>query len=343
MTDFLERRRNARHRAEAFWRAWQKAETDWDTLPAAKWVGAANRLLHQGFPGISFQTVAEQADGRPFQVALSSANKTAPMADVMLLAEAAPKLPFQLQTLLRRRPAAELAQRKAAFGGADVCGAALQAACSADDGGLVRLDVSVADGLPPDHRGQHVAVWMLLADALGQWDLNVKVGDIALHSQVPEGAVPLVRLPETFDCLWRDGMGRNGVYPDGRHDYQVYEGRGRSNLPPPVLVRNESAATLIGRADLAWCVYIRCEAYDEMSLAWTAEIEAAFGARIGLNGQGITTTIYTDLVEGEYRICGMAADPETAFAAAQDIAARYERLNARADAEFDPSWRHYRL
>ena len=39
----------------------------------------------------------------------------------------------------------------------------------------------------------------------------------------------------------------------------------------------------------------------------------------------------------------MVANPDAAATAAQEIAARYVRLNARVEGEFDPSWRHYRL
>ena len=343
MADFLERRAADRRRAEAFWQNWLATAGNWHTLPAAQWLQRVNPLLHKSFPGISFQVVAENPDGQVLQVALSSANKTAPMADAVLLAETAPPLPFTVQALLRRCDPAQLPQRQAVFGGAAVDGARLQVACREDEGGLIKLDVCAGNGLPTDHRGQHVAVWMLLADALGQWDLNVKVGDIELLPQAPEQALTLAQLPAAFDALWRDRLGHNGVYPLGRHEYQVYEGSSGGDLPPPLLVRNESAAALIGRADMAWRVAIRCEAYDELSLAWAAEIEEAFSARVSLDGQGITTTIYTDLVEGECQVSAMVANPDAAATAAQEIAARYVRLNARVEGEFDPSWRHYRL
>lgn len=343
MSDFLSRRQAARARAASFWQAWQQAGVPWHALSAGELAREGNRLLHGYFPEVSLQVADEDAAGQAFQVALSSANKISPMADAVLLAEAAPPLPFALQALLRRRPPAGLAQRRSAFGGADVRGSQLQVACSVGGGGLLVLAVRVENGLPPTHRGQHVAVWQLLADALGQWDLNVKVEAIELVAEMPAGAVPLTELPAVFDAMWRQDLGRNGVYPWAKHDYSVYEGQRAGGLRPPVLLRNESAAALLGRADMAWCVSLSCEVYDEMSLAWTAEIESAFGAAVGRDGQGIVTTAYTDLVEGAYQVCGMASSPEAALAAAEEIADRYVRLNARAACEFDPSWRHYRF
>ncbi|MDO4693372.1 MAG: hypothetical protein Q4A62_01925 [Eikenella sp.] len=343
MNDFLSRRQAAKARAASFWQAWQQAGVPWHALSAGELAGKGNRLLHRYFPDVSLQVAAEDGAGKAFQVALSSANKILPMADAVLLAEAAPQLPFELQALLRRRPAAGLAQRRSVFGGADVRGSRLQVACSAGEGGLLALAVWVENGLPTTHRGQHVAVWQLLADALGQWDLNVKVEGIELVAEVPGGAVPLPALPAAFDALWRDRLGRNGVYPWGKHDYSVYEGQRAGGLRPPVLLRNESAAALLGRADMAWCVSLGCEVYDDMSLGWASEIESAFAAALGREGQGIVTTAYTDLVEGVYQVCGMVSEPEAAVAAAEEIAGRYLRLNPRVACEFDPSWRHYRF
>ena len=108
MADFLERRAADRRRAEAFWQNWLATAGNWHTLPAAQWLQRVNPLLHKSFPGISFQVVAENPDGQVLQVALSSANKTAPMADAVLLAETAPPLPFTVQALLRRCDPAQL-------------------------------------------------------------------------------------------------------------------------------------------------------------------------------------------------------------------------------------------
>lgn len=345
MHDFLRRRQEARCRAAAFWQGWQW-ELLWQTkIGGTALVNSGNCLLHRYFPDVVLQEVPADGDTGCFQVAFSSGGKIMPMADAVLLAEAAPPdLPFGVQALLRRIPAAELMRRQSAFGSAVLTGKQLQVACRAGCSGLVRLQVFVNDDtVGMDGHDRRLAVWLLLAQSLGQWDLNVKTDTIELVEQVPPDAVNLAELPLRFDRLWCGEMGHNGVYPAAEPMFRLYRSDYAEGGALRVLVRNESAATLLGRADLAWRVSIRCEAYDEMSLAWAEEMGGEFAAQMSLDRQGILTTLFTDCLEGEYTASAMVADPEALLAAAQEIASRYGRLDARVDCVFDPSWRHYRL
>ncbi len=47
--------------------------------------------------------------------------------------------------------------------------------------------------------------------------------------------------------------------------------------------------------------------------------------------------------KGEYTAFAMVAEPEGLWEKVREITARYERLDARVNCVFDPSWRHYRL
>ena len=58
-------------------------------------------------------------------------------------------------------------------------------------------------------------MWLLLAQALGQWDLNVKTGYVELVEQPPQGALPLAELPamvheldpeQPIVCICHHGM-----------------------------------------------------------------------------------------------------------------------------------------
>ena len=108
-------------------------------------------------------------------------------------------------------------------------------------------------------------------------------------------------------------------------------------------MRNESAASLLGRADLAWCLSVRCEVYDDMSQALARELAQEFSGCVGRHEQGILTAMLADAEKGEYTAFAMVAEPEGLWEKVREITARYERLDARADCVFDPSWRHYRL
>ena len=246
--------------------------------------------------------------------------------------------------MLRRCRADELPQRRAGFGKTQLSGSQFQVACAPGSDGLVHLQVFVndnPDGTDADDR--RLAVWLLLAQALGQWDLNVKTGYVGLVEQPPRGALPLAELPAAFDKLWRAQLGHNGVYPSGEAEFRVYGAENDDGEPARILVRNESAASLLGRADLAWCLSVRCEVYDDMSQALAQELAHEFSGCVGQHEQGILTAMLADAEKGEYTAFAMVAEPEGLWEKVREITARYERLDARVNCVFDPSWRHYRL
>jgi hypothetical protein len=347
MDDFLKRRQEARQRAAAFWQSWQWEQPWQASGGCVALVNSGNYLLHHYFPGVFLQAVSDYVvdAGAKFQVAFSSGGRLEPMADAVLLAEAAPPgLPFGVQALLRRCRAAELPQRKAGFGKTQLSGSQFQVACAPGSDGLVHLRVFVNDnpaGTDADDR--RLAVWLLLAQALGQWDLNVKTGYVELVEQPPRGALPLAELPAAFDQLWRAQLGHNGVYPSGEAEFRVYGSENDDGEPAKILVRNESAASLLGRADLAWCLSVRCEVYDDMSQALAQELAHEFSGCVGQHEQGILTAMLADAEKGEYTAFAMVAEPEGLWEKVREITARYERLDAQANCVFDPSWRHYRL
>lgn len=345
MTDFVTAREAARRRAADFWQAWQNLDWPSRLMSDNSFHQEANAALQPYFSHVFFQVAQRHADGSIAEIVLSAGNRSQPIADAILLAEAAPSsLPFQVQALLRRQKSADLAGKVVTFDGIELAADEVQVALAPDENGLVKLTVASQQGLPQTGSTEHVLVWQLLAAALGQWDLNVKVGDIELVAQAPEAAHSLADLPAAFDQLWRETMGHNGVYPIGNEEFLVYEGEMLDDgLLPPVLVRNESAAQLLGRADMAWCVRVSCEAYDELSLRWAQEMTTTLSGSLCQQSEGILTTMLTDLVEGEYIATWMVANPEAAYQVAQNIAKNYERINAQVSATFDPSWRHFRL
>lgn len=197
--DFARRRQHTRKRARAFWQAYTRTVPAADS-PAACHRAAADRLLARYFPALVFQVASTDAQGRILTAAFDSANKTAPLAEAQLLAEAAPDgLPFRIDPWPQRQPAAQTAARSVTFGGATVAAGQVLAACTARTDGLIRLDICPGGGLPPEHDGQQLAVWQLLTAALGQWDLNVKVAEIAFAATPPAAAVPLPELAAAFD------------------------------------------------------------------------------------------------------------------------------------------------
>lgn len=352
MADFLTRRRADRAAAAAFWQAWPQAQIE-GVADGKAWQHRANQLLSGHFPDLFLQVTQCDAQGRVQSVAVSSANRIAPMAQAQLLCHSAPQnLPFTLHAGIVRVPPPQLQQAQSQFAGAHLTAHALQVACRDEGDGLVHLSVFADSGLPPEHSGQHVAAWRLLAQALGEWDVNVKTGSIAFEAEPPADAVGLMQLAEHFDQFWAQTLQHNGQLPPLPHAYATYtetvEADNDSDAPetvptmPALWVRNESAAAIMGEPQAPWCVSITCEVYDALSQKWTEEIRQAL-AGVVVSAGGVLTTAFSDWTEGRFQVCAAVGEPDAAFAATQAIAKAYDRLDARADCVFDPSWHHYRI
>lgn len=354
MDDFAERRRAERRAIATFWQAWQQAQIDVRS-DAEQGLKRANALLTAHFPQLLFQAAAPDDARQPLALAVSAANRIAPMALAQSLCRyAPPHLPFVLHEGIARVEPAVLASCQSKFAGAHLCADALQVACCDQGDGLVHLRVFADSDLPPEHSGLHVAAWLLLAQTLGEWDLNVKTGSIEFDRSPPEQAVALPQLAGHFDRFWVETLQHGGVLPPLPHTFVRYTEMDEaaetpteteSSQPPrlPALwIRNESAGVMMGSRQAAWCVRITCEVYDTLSHTWTEEIRQALAGVVAASG-GILTTVFSDWTEGRFQVCAAVGEPDAAYFAAQAVAKAYDRIDARADCVFDPAWQHYRL
>ena len=113
--------------------------------------------------------------------------------------------------------------------------------------------------------------------------------------------------------------------------------------PHLIFTRNRSAASVLGRADMGWCIIIDTELDSQEDVDAARELEDAFFQRMAIGQQGVGVLSVVNLSRGVrsvYAYCGDAAWGE---AQAQASVAEFGQINSHVRADYDPSWGWYRF
>lgn len=328
-----------RDNAGRFWAEWQQAEERLSKLSdAQEFVGAANELLHRHCPGVLVELGGQTADGA---LVFSANGVLEHFPQVQALAEA-PATQRQVSVFRQRLGMAE--QFGIRMGGVGLQTDDILVHCEAWNG-MPALEIAFAKPFTGEKRQTAQHMFLIMLDhVLGEWDAVVKVGAVDFVDEEPPEAVPLHRLPEKLDGVWK-ALGRNALYPQPEWSFRAYqcdedEEAGRDAM---VLLRNESANGLLGRADMCWCVSVACEISDEDALVEAYRLQDEFDAAACYQQQGINTLAVTNLSRGVRTVYAATGEPECLLEKVQAVCAQFAHLKAQADCEYDPSWRHYRF
>ncbi|OAM30878.1 hypothetical protein A7P95_02450 [Eikenella longinqua] len=327
--------------ARCFWADWQQEEARLAALAdAVAFVTEANELLQRHCPEVVVELDGEPANGA---LVFSANGVIARFPQVLaLVAEAAEGTQRSVVCFRQRVGASE--QFAIRMNGVDLRAADILVRCE-EWQGLPALEMAFA--APPKEEDkaavQHLAI-IMLDHVLGEWDAVVKVGALDFVDAVPPDAVPLNRLPEKLDEVWK-ALGRDALYPEPEWEFAAYqcdedEEAGRDAL---VLLRNESANGLLGRADMGWVVSVQCSIDGEEGLTAAYQLQDELDAEAAHQQQGIVTLSVTNLTRGERTVFAATGEPERLAAKAQEICARFAQLKPQVDCEYDPNWRHYRF
>lgn len=334
-----------KRQAHNFWHDWQSRHSEWAALDGAEFVQTANELLEQYFPDVAVELEGDlSAQIRTLVFTAHGMREHFPA--VQVLTESAP--PLDGFAVCAFRQPVGLEQRHEFAIGMD--GFHLSAADV-----LVRLDtwrempaldMAFAKDIEEDMmaHAQNMAV-IMMDHILGEWAAAVKIDALDFVPHEGEGWQTLAELPEALDQHWRE-LGRSGLYPEPewRYGQAVVGGdedadEGQDHL---ILVRNQSAAALIGRADMAWTVSVVCTIGASEDLERAYELQDEFEAHAVQGQAGIPTLTVTNLSRGERTVYAATCEPEVLLAAAEKLCARFADLNARAETAYDPTWQHYR-
>lgn len=333
---------DSRTRAQAFWRAWQAEEARLAAESRQILVEEGNVLLEKHLDGV----VLELEGGTAQDTLVFSANgNTDAFPYVQALADTATTRRYGITAFRQRLPRESVGRFGFRMNGLEL---------NADDVRVLptvadfRIDLVLAFVVPfteqQREQAQHMA-FIMLDHILGEWDFTVKIAAVDFVDTVPENAIALTALPEVVDMLWRGDLAHNGVYPPPPDDCrfemaQCEEGEEQDAL---IFTRNRSAASVMGRADMGWCIIIDTELGSQDDVDAARELEDAFFQRMAIGQQGIGVLSVVNLSRGMrsvYAYCGDAAWGETQ---AQASVAEFGQINSQVRVDYDPTWGWYRF
>ena len=150
-------------------------------------------------------------------------------------------------------------------------------------------------------------------------------------------------LPEKLNQMWRE-LGYTGVYPEPEWQFGTYqiEEDEAEEQDALILMRNESAASLLGRADMDWVVYVEAQLGSKADLDAVYELQDKIEAEASLNQQGIFALSIMNMTEGTRCMCYSTSNPaglvEKAFALCEQCP-----LLTTISCQYDPNWSYYRF
>ena len=102
-------------------------------------------------------------------------------------------------------------------------------------------------------------------------------------------------------------------------------------------MRNESAASLLGRADMGWVVYVEAQLVSKADLDAAYALQDSIEAEASLNQQGIFALSIMNMTEGTRCMCYSTSNPaglvEKAFALCEQCP-----LPTTISCQYDPNW-----
>lgn len=336
-----------KQQAQAFWQAWQNALPELQKLSAQEIVAQSTDILQNHLPDIVFElenaNLSSSENAFENSLIVFSANGVVEhFMQVQAVCEQAPDdLPCAVRGFRQAMPNFE--QFTIGMNGFDL---------SVDDI-AVKLDVwqempalEIAFTKPIDDEmlphAQNMT-FIMLDHILGEWNSAIKLGAVDFMPQADDDFAPLATLPEKLHDLWLE-LGRNGVYPEPEWQYataQIEEDEAHEQ-DALVFTRNQSANSLLGRADMAWVVSIACQIESQDDIQAAYDLQDEFEAYAQQNQQGIGTLSLMNLSQGERIVFAATSEPEMLLAQAQKLCEQFADLNAQADCEYDPNWAHYR-
>lgn len=331
-----------RKQAQAFWQAWDKQAAQLKALPTVERVEAGNELLHQYIEGIFL----EIQEDKPRDLLIFSANG---MLDqfvaIDILLQTATTHDYDLVAFRQPIPA-EYINDFVMRMDEDLELSATDLLISASTGDqLIDLDVTLkkqADEETLPHL-QNMA-FIMLDHILGEWDLAVKIRSVEFSDTPAENAVSADQLPALINDLWKNTLNHDGKYPEAENsEWAAAESEESAEQNALVLIRNESAAALLGRPDMAWCIIIDCELTCKEDLDTAQDLEEHFYNQIKQEQRGIGVLSIVNFTQGIRTVHAYCRSPKHGLTAAQSAIDAFPQLDSSVRIDYDPAWQWYQF
>ncbi|MFM9921662.1 hypothetical protein VLK31_01615 [Variovorax sp. H27-G14] len=323
-----------------FWQAVSAQTDSLRTLSGHELVQALNALLQPFFPRLA----AEVAGDPPaFKLVLTAHGSMDDFDDVMTLVQSSPALPQIEVEAFRQRADDSFAIRMDGF---ELSSADILVKHEPYDG-LVALEIGFAKPIPMDMQdhARHMSL-IMLDHILGEYDTAVKVGPVdyvdASDNEDFDG-LSLDGFAAVFDACWRNELGHTGVFPVGEHAWSglsaTRQAQDGSEIEV-VVMRNDSATALLGRADLGHRLSAAMPVESGEELEEARVYEDRLTALLQTHEQGCCTHVV--LEEGVRTVNFHVADAAAAITHAQSLQDDMA-LPVTLDLAFDPTWNSYRV
>ena len=323
----------------AFWTALQARERELFAMPMRERMEALNELLSPSFSDLAAEVEGNAEDER-FTLVLTAHGVVEQFEALLALVRSKPVLPRIDIVAFRRRTGKGFGMRMDDF---ELASEDVLLRHSADQG-QVALDIGFAKPIPMDMRdhARHMA-FILLDHLLGEYDFAVKVGRVDfVEGEEAEGfeGLPLDDFAAVFDDFWRNELGHTGVFESGEGRWTLITGTHEVDGEeiPFAAQRNDSANSLVGRADLGHCLSVSVAVPSKQDLERARAFEDQLSASLHRPEQGCRSIV---LLEAEVRtVTFYVSDAPQALARAKAIAQDMD-FEADFELEFDPAWDNY--
>ena len=325
-----------------FWAAWQAQEARRATLGDKDFLEQASELLHQFCPDciVELDGIAPDSDDLPGLV-FSANGMREHFPQVQALAELAQTQRYQVRAF--RSPQGSVASDFTI----EIDGFHLSVsdiAVALDEWGMLpALEIAFTRPIPADmrDRAQNIAI-IMLDHIIGEWAASVKISMVDFVNKiVPERALSFTELPEKLNQMWQK-LGYTGGYPEPEWQFGIHKIEENENEEQDDLMRNESAASLLGRADMGWVLYVEAQLSSKADLDAAYALQDSVEAEASLNQQGIFALSIMNMTEGTRCMCYSTSNPaglvEKAFALCEQCP-----LPTTISCQYDPNWSYYRF
>lgn len=321
----------------AFWNTIQKEEERLSTLPHREAMEGIGEYLKSHFPDLSPEIT--DSDTKTYTMIFTAHGVTEHFEDVVLLTRSAPELKYFDVEAFRQR---------ANLNGFDMRMGEFSLNC--DDvyvkhqawRGRVALELSFAKDIPEgleDHAKN--MSFILLDHMLGEFDFAVKVGPVDfVKFNDNSDAISLKDYPPIFDAFWHNELGHTGEYPQVEGEWVGFELASKDEPDDKMVVlRNESANSLVCWADMSERLDISANLYDSETLDMSRDFEDRLDTLLRPYQEGLCCQ--TTLHQGVRCMSWYVSDNDSALMKAQTLAKEFPELELQFETEFDPSWSHY--
>lgn len=330
--------------AQAFWQAWLEALPQFQHLPAPEVMAQSNAILQSHLPDISLEleNANLSASENAFEnstIVFTAHGMVEHFMQVQAVCECAPDhVPCPVRGF--RQAMSHIDDFTIGMNGFELSPSDIVVKL---DGWreMPALEVAFTKVIDDEFLPHAKNMTFILFDhVLGEWNSAVKLGAVDFMEEAEADFEPLNRLPEKLQTMWL-AMGRNGIYPE-ESSYAVAQIEEDEEQDALVFTRNQSANSLLGRADMAWVLSITCQIENDDDVQAAYDLQDELSAYAIQHQQGIDTLSLMNLSQGERTVFAVTSVPEILLAQAQKLCEQFAHLNPQLYCEYDPNWAHYR-